>query len=106
MKVKTLSRVALLTGILIFNSQGMNANPIIENAERYRRLPGVYINKPINGGTTTLKEKCEALVYFQATEDLGSIMKISFQIGFEHPIEYLTIQEACLKVGVYVPNNL
>ena len=57
-------------------------------------------NQPINGGTTTLKEKCEAINYFQRINDFGGIAKISFQIGFEHPIDYLTIDEACAKVGV------
>ncbi len=60
------------------------------------------MNQPLNGGTTTLRKKCEAISYFERINDFGGILKIAFQIGYEHPVDHLTPQEACAKVGVKV----
>ena len=100
MKTKTFTKAVFYIALISFNVQGTNANPIIKNVEQHRNRPGYYMNQPQNGGTTTLREKCEALAYFERINDLGGIMKISFQLGYEHPIDHLTTQEACAKVGV------
>ena len=80
------------------------ANPIIERDQREiqqsNAMTGSQLNSPQNGGTTTLQQKCEALQYFQNKLDFGGAMSMSFQIGFEHPIGRLSIDQACSKVGV------
>ena len=100
MKIQTFTKIAFFATFISCNFELSKANPIIDRAEGYRNTPGYLINQPINGGTTTLKEKCEAIDYFQRINDWGGIAKISFQIGFEHPINYLSIDEACAKVGI------
>tara|TARA_B100002019_G_scaffold137516_1_gene118513 strand:+ start:327 stop:656 length:330 start_codon:yes stop_codon:yes gene_type:complete len=100
MRIQTFTKIAFFATFISCNFQLSKANPIINNVETRRNSPGYLINQPRNGGTTTLKEKCEAINYFQRINDFGGIAKISFQIGFEHPIDYLTIDEACAKVGV------
>ena len=102
MRVKTFTKLVCSMFIISFNSQGSVANPIIENVERLRSRPGYYLNQPQNGGTTTLREKCEAIAYFERINDFGGIMKIAFQIGYEHPVDYLTPSEACEKVGIRI----
>ena len=100
MRIQAFTKIACFATFISCNFQLSKANPIINNVETRRNSPGYLINQPRNGGTTTLKEKCEAINYFQRINDFGGIAKISFQIGFEHPIDYLTIDEACAKVGV------
>ena len=100
MIIHTFKRIAFFATFISCNFQWINANPIINKVEDLRNQPGYILNQPQNGGTTTLREKCEAIDYFQRNNDWGGIAKISFQIGFEHPIDYLTIDEACAKVGV------
>ena len=100
MRIQTFTKIACFATFLSCNFQLSKANPIINEAEGHRSTPGYLINQPINGGTTTLKEKCEAIDYFQRINDWGGIAKISFQIGFEHPIDYLTIDEDWAKVGI------
>ena len=100
MRIQTFIKIACFATFISSNPQWSKANPIINKAEEGRNTSGYLINQPRNGGTTTLREKCEAIDYFQSIDDLGGIAKISFQIGFEHPIDYITIDEACAKVGV------
>ena len=100
MRIQTFTKIACFATLISCNFQLSQANPIINNVEIRRNTPGYLINQPINGGTTTLKEKCEAINYFQTINDFGGIAKISFQIGYEHPTDYLSIDEACAKVGV------
>jgi len=100
MRILTFTKIACFATFISFSFQLGKANPIINKVEGHRNTPGYLINQPRNGGTTTLREKCEAIDYFQRINDFGGIAKISFQIGFEHPIDYLTIDEACAKVGV------
>ncbi len=80
------------------------ANPIIERDQReiqesQTRTPA-ELNRPVNGGTTTLKQKCEALQYFQNKLDFGGVANMPFQNGFEHPIGRLSVDQACAKMGV------
>ena len=100
MRIQTFTKIACFATFISCNFQLSKANPIINNVESHRNSPGYLIDQPINGGTTTLREKCEAINYFQRINDFGGIAKISFQIGFEHPTDYLSIDEACAKVGV------
>ncbi len=100
MRIQTFTKIACFATFMSCNFQWSNANPIIDKVEGLRNTPGYYLNQPQNGGTTTLKEKCEAIDYFQRINDWGGVMKISFQIGFEHPTDYLKVDEACAKVGV------
>ena len=100
MRIQTFTKIAYFATFISCNFQLSIANPIIEKVEVRRNTPGYLLNQPQNGGTTTLREKCEAIDYFQRINDFGGIAKISFQIGFEHPIDYLTVDEACAKVGV------
>ena len=100
MRIQTITKIVCIATFISCNFQWSKANPIINKAKEGRNKPGYLINQPQNGGTTTLREKCEAIDYFQRIDDLGGIAKISFQIGFEHPIDYITIDEACAKVGV------
>ena len=80
------------------------ANPIIQRdqqeIQRAQQVTGSELNSPVNGGSTTLRQKCEALQYFQNRMDFGGVMNMSFQIGFEHPIGRLSVDQACSKVGV------
>ena len=80
------------------------ANPIINQDQREiqqsNALTPAQLNPPQNGGTTTLRQKCEALQYFQNKYDWGGIIEMSFQIGFEHPIGRLSVDQACGKMGV------
>ena len=100
MRTQTITKFACFATMMSCNFQWGKANPIINKVEDLRNQPGYILNPPQNGGTTTLREKCEAIDYFQKNNDWGGVAKISFQIGFEHPIDYLTIDEACAKVGV------
>ena len=100
MKNKTFTKIAFFSAFISCNFQWSRANPIIDKVEDFRNTPSYLINQPRNGGTTTLREKCEAINYFQRNNDIGSFLKISFQIGYEHPIDYLSVDEACAKVGV------
>ena len=100
MRIHPLTKIACIATLISCNFQPSFSNPIIDKVEVLRNTPGYLLNQPQNGGTTTLREKCEAIEYFQRTNDFGGIAKISFQIGFEHPIDYLTVDEACAKVGV------
>ena len=102
MKTKTFTKAVFYIALISFNVQGSNANPIIKNVEQHRNRPGYSMNQPQNGGTTTLREKCEAIAYFERINDFGGIMKISFQIGYEHPVDHLTPSEACEKVGISI----
>ena len=81
-----------------------NSNPIIDRdqarIEQSLSSPSEYLNTPQNGGETTLKQKCEALKYFQDKMDFGGVARMSFQIGFEHPIQDLSVDQACMKMGV------
>ena len=100
MGIQTFTKIACFATFISCNFQLSKANPIIKNVETRRNSPGYLINQPINGGTTTLREKCEAINYFERINDFGGIAKMSFQIGYEHPTDYLSIDEACAKVGV------
>ena len=100
MRIQNFTKIVFFATFISCNFQLSKANPIINNVEDLRNKPGYLINQPINGGTTTLREKCEAINYFERINDFGGIAKISFQIGFEHPTDYLTIDEACAKVGI------
>ncbi len=100
MKIQTLTKIACFATFMSFTSLWSYANPIIDKAENLRNTPSYLINQPQNGGTTTLREKCEAIDYFQNINDTIGVLKISFQVGFEHPIDYLSVDEACAKVGV------
>ena len=100
MRIHPLTKIACIATFISCNFQPSFSNPIIDKVEVLRNTPGYLLNQPQNGGTTTLREKCEAIEYFQRTNDFGGIAKISFQIGFEHHIDYLTVDEACAKVGV------
>ncbi len=100
MRIHTFKRIAFFATFISCNFPWINANPIINKVEYLRNQPGYILNQPQNGGTTTLKEKCEAIDYFQRNNDWVGVAKISFQIGFEHPIDYLNVDEACAKVGV------
>ena len=57
-------------------------------------------NQPRNGGETTLVSKCQRLATAQEDNDFGSLMELSFQIGFEHDASDLSVDEACSAVGV------
>ena len=100
MRIQNFTKIAFFATFISCSFQLSKANPIINNVEDLRNKPGYLINQPINGGTTTLREKCEAINYFDRINDFGGIAKISFQIGFEHPTDYLSIDEACAKVGI------
>ena len=100
MKIQTFTKIICFATFISCNFQGSYGNPIIENAEKLRNTPSHLINQPRYGGTTTLGEKCEAINYFQSINDTGGVLKITFQMGFEHPIDHLSIDEACSKVGV------
>ena len=80
------------------------ANPLIEQDRREiqqsNALTPAQLNPPQNGGTTTLRTKCEALDYFQRQNNWGRIIDMSFQIGYEHPIGRLSVDQACAKMGV------
>ena len=77
------------------------ANSIIQNHQNRLNQPASAINQPRNGGTTTLREKCEALNYFQNRGNLGKVLSLSFQVGYEHETNGLSVDEACGVVGVY-----
>ena len=100
MKIQTLTKMVCFATFISCNFQWCNANPIIDKAKNHRNIPSYLINQPQNGGTTTLREKCEAIDYFQSINDTGGVFKISFQMGFEHPIDHLSVDEACAKVGI------
>lgn len=73
-------------------------NPIIAKVERQNNAPASELNRPKNGGTTTLAQKCEALRAFSG--DFGKSAEIGFQIGFEHELGTMSTDTACSKVGV------
>ena len=100
MKIQTLTKIVCFATFICCGNKWSNANPIIDKAENLRNSPSYLIDQPRNGGTTTLREKCEAIDYFQRINDAGGVMKISFQMGFEHPIDHLSVDEACAKVGI------
>ena len=91
-------------GMAVLDTKPVQANPIINNhrAEQYRAqtVQGYELNAPINGGTTTLTQKCEAMKYFQNRMDFGGVARMAFQVGFEHPIGALSVDQACQKVGI------
>ena len=59
-------------------------------------------NTPVNGGTSTLVQKCQWLADAQDDLGFGRVAELSFQIGFEHdtPMD-TTVDEDCASVGVY-----
>ena len=105
MKLLAIPVVATLALLSTACGEGkVGTNPIIERdqarIEQSLSSPSEYLNTPQNGGTTSLKQKCEALLYFQNKTDLGGMARMSFQIGFEHPIGDLDVDQACAKMGV------
>lgn len=77
-----------------------NPNPILAKVEEQNNAPFEEFNRPRNGGTTTLVQKCEALKQFNNDGAYGKVAEISFQIGFEHELGSLGVDQACAKVGV------
>ena len=59
-------------------------------------------NNPVNGGTSTLVQKCTWMADAQDANDWGRVGELAFQIGFEHdtPMD-TTVDEDCASVGVY-----
>tara|TARA_Y100000589_G_C26913835_1_gene531433 strand:+ start:194 stop:514 length:321 start_codon:yes stop_codon:yes gene_type:complete len=100
MRIQTFAKIICFATFISCNFQESYANPIIEKVENLRNTPSYLINQPQNGGTTTLREKCEAINYFESINDYGGVLKISFQMGYEHPIDHLSVDEACSKVGI------
>ena len=84
------------------------ANPIINNhnatIQRAQSMTGAELNYPRMGGTTTLKQKCEAYVHFNRTGNFGKQMEMIWQMNWEHPIEHINTGDACRRVGVYGVN--
>ena len=105
MKLLTIPVVATLALLSTACGEGkVGSNPIIERdqarIEQSLATPNEYLNTPQNGGETTLKQKCEALQYFQNKMDFGGVARMSFQIGFEHPLGNMDVDQACAKMGV------
>ena len=100
--MKLLAIPVIATLALLSTACGEAKNPIIERDQTRIESRGTvgYLNTPQNGGDTTLKQKCEALQYFQNKMDFGGVARMSFQIGFEHPIDGLSVDEACAKMGI------
>ena len=63
------------------------------------RLPAY--NQPINGGSSTLVQKCREIARAQDNFDMATVMELSFLIGLEHDTPWDTdIDEDCASVGV------
>lgn len=77
-----------------------NPNPILAKVERQNNAPVDVLNRPKNGGTTTLAQKCEAIKHFESIGALSEVFSTSFQVGFEHALGTMSVDQACAKVGV------
>ena len=70
------------------------------------QLPPNVINQPVNGGSTTLQQKCTE--YNNA--DYMRQLQLSFQIGHEHQTVHIghPLEDDCASVGVTSPplNNI
>ena len=101
MNFKLLSIAAMILPLAL--SSSARANPIIQNSQTRRaRLTAEIINSPQNGGTTTLREKCEALNYFMRRNEVAGYMRVTMQMGWEHEGvgDVLHPDDACAMVGV------
>lgn len=76
----------------------VSSNPIIAKVEAQDNAPISEFNRPRNGGTTTLTQKCEALRAYSGS--MSKQIELGFQIGFEHELGSLSVDQACAKVGV------
>ena len=99
--IKSFLTSTIIAGTIFAGGASVEANPIIQNWENARRnTTPEMINQPRWGGTTTLRQKCEAMVFFQRTQNWGKIGALAVQMGFEHDLTHLTPDEACAIVGV------
>ena len=95
-----ITRLVTTLAVLPMVAAPASANSIIQNHQNRLNQPASAINQPRNGGTTTLREKCEAISYFQNRGNVGKVLSLSFQVGYEHDINGLSADEACGVVGV------
>ena len=70
------------------------------NAAEARSLP--HYNQPVNGGTTTLRQKCLAAKDAERNYDFGRLIDIGVQMVTEHntPV-FQELSQDCASVGVY-----